>query len=162
MSGLVESVKRGYSIEAMSDFGAASKISQTKKSRCGCRTGSRGDRTGFSSLSDITFGISHTATSFGISHTESMRFGISHTARLRTTLSGGFGISHTTIRDFTHHDSGLHTPIMANRGGYIFQINSLQRLRKLETHVKHKLKHIGSPLRFEPKIKGNSFPLTLY
>jgi hypothetical protein len=43
-SGLVDKEKRGYSMEAVSDFGAASKISQTKKSSCGCLFGRRRGR----------------------------------------------------------------------------------------------------------------------
>jgi hypothetical protein len=43
-SGLVEIEKMGCSIDAMSPFGAASKMSQTKKSACCILSGKSGER----------------------------------------------------------------------------------------------------------------------
>lgn len=61
-----------------------------------------------------------------------------------------FAISHTLIRDITHQSSRYHTPITTNTEGSPFYINGLQLVGKLETHIKHKLKHTRSSLRCEP------------
>src|SRR6056297_2649167 len=114
MSGLVERVKTGCSIEAMSPFGTASTISQTNKSFCGWRSGSRGERafvishtTGPSQVSSF-----HTPKCLWITFYQDSSF---HTPR--------FVISHTTgpsqVSSFHtpkclwitfYQDSSFHTP----------------------------------------------------
>ena len=89
-------------------------MSQTKKSRSGCRTGRSGDR--LTDSTDSSFmpqhvGISHTRSStFDISHTR-QRYSILHppplvTSHTRTLLSTlytpSFVTSHTHLRHFAH------------------------------------------------------------
>ena len=60
MSGFVASENNGCSIDAMSSFGTASAISSTKKSKFGCRSGSRLIRRNFDLSGTILFDLSGT------------------------------------------------------------------------------------------------------
>ena len=93
-SGLVESVKRGYSIEAVSDFGTASKISQTKKSVCGYRSGSNGF---------LCTCLLSSAIFFLRYFTHSLILWITP-CDLSVLHTGSFGTSHRVFRYFTHGD----------------------------------------------------------
>ena len=111
MSGLVERENTGCSIEAMSAFGTASTMSQTNRSRCGCRSGRSGERAGSTALS---FVISHTRLLLKVRH-------FTHLALLSSLHTPIVKIRHFThrlslwitlqaLRHFTHPDSSLHTP----------------------------------------------------
>src|SRR5688572_28169008 len=113
-SGLVDREKRGYSIDAVSDFGAASKISQTKKSSCGCLSGRRGGRTesffkaGIPSFRHIIqldrrFGTSPTQYSVLHPQLQVIRY---FTHRASPLI---LWITDSSIRYFTHGLSVLHT-----------------------------------------------------
>ena len=82
----------------MSAFGTASTMSQTNKSRCGCRSGKSGERAGSTALRHFT----HLAllSSF---HTPIVKIRhFTHRLSLWITLQA--------LRHFTHHDSSFHTP----------------------------------------------------
>src|SRR6056297_258501 len=97
-SGLVESENTGCSIEAMSPFGAASKMSQTKKSAWRMRSGSSGERSRGASIS--------MPAGFVRSPTEVKRFVFSD------TVEGLRVITHRQIcnRVFAHRVSCIHPP----------------------------------------------------
>lgn len=93
-------------------MGTASTMSQTNRSRCGCRSGRSGDRAG------------RPTGSFVISHTKRIgRNSSFHTPdRLSSFHTPDVKIRHfkhqlhlwitfLVIRHFTHHNSSLHTPI---------------------------------------------------
>ena len=111
MSGLVERVKTGCSIEAMSPLGTASTISHTKRSRCGCRSGKSGERAGRAALS---FVISHTGFALEIRHfTHHNLLSSLHTPVVKIrhfTHRLSLWITWPLFRHFTHRLSSLHTP----------------------------------------------------
>ena len=111
MSGFVERVKMGFSIEAMSPFRTASTISQTNRSRCGCRSGRSGERAGSTALS---FVISHTIFRLRVRHFTHLELLSSfHTPAVKIrhfTHRFNLWITLQALRHFTHHDSSLHTP----------------------------------------------------
>ena len=94
-SGLVETEKMGCSILAMSPRGDASKISQTKKSGVGWRSGRRGERFSAEEVTSILGSIFHTPF---------WRY------RYFTHQARSFDISPTNLRRFTHPDSIFHPP----------------------------------------------------
>ncbi len=86
-------------------------MSQTNRSRCGCRSGRSGERAGSTALS---FVISHTRILLEVRH-------FTHLALLSSFHTPAVKIRHFThrlslwitlqaLRHFTHHDSSLHTP----------------------------------------------------
>ena len=97
-SGLVDRLKIGCSIEAISAFGAASKISHTKKSGVGYLSGNNGER--FVS----SFDTSHTSTNKTTFHTPCQaNSNFTHWHRRLDT-------SHTLFRYPAHQSSTLRTP----------------------------------------------------
>ena len=117
MSGLVDRVKTGCAIEAMSPLGTASTISQTKRSRCGCRSGSNGERdegrgsfvtsptrkpqnlSSFQTPCDSIITL-HTNGQDSSFHTPSQSVdNVASTSSLHTPR---FVTSHTIFRHFTH------------------------------------------------------------
>lgn len=116
-SGFVAREKMGCSIDAISPFGAASKISQTKKSGVGCRSGNSGAR-GVNKSKVIALHSSFHTPSQAVSTDHTLSFVISHTNRLSSTDHTPmvvFDRSHTGFRHFTHQVSTDHTPAVSNR-----------------------------------------------
>jgi len=111
MSGFVERVKMGFSIEAMSPLGTASTMSQTNRSRCGCRSGRSGERAGSTALS---FVISHTRILLEVRHfTHLVLLSSFHTPVVKIrhfTHRFNLWITLQALRHFTHRDSSFHTP----------------------------------------------------
>ena len=95
----------------MSPLGTASTISQTNRSRCGCRSGRSGERAGSTALS---FVISHTSFRLRVRHfTHQTSLSSFHTPVVKIrhfTHRFNLWITLQVFRHFTHQDSSFHTP----------------------------------------------------
>ena len=130
MSGFVVRLKTGCSIEPMSPLIAASTMSQTKKSCCGCLLGKSGSRIDImvASLWDSN-GTSHTLTPAYI-HSRQM---VHHTPIIGTSHTKKWYITHQTCLNIVLHQ--LLISRFQRRNSYSNYINNRTKQCRLAVYA---------------------------